>query len=150
MRRHQPARGRRNPTRTVYEGPSALTLAEAGILQDAILIVGGTVIVGVAGYLLWQWLNKNPGTPQDAIAQILGYHPGPGTTPGPPTQDFPGGANPSNTLPNPSTISGGAHGTQPWLPSGPVATNDPYSGTDLGTGGSQDPLGGAAGVTAYA
>lgn len=135
---------RRNPTRTVYAGPSALTMAEAGILQDIFLVA----LAGAAVYGIYWLLTRNAGTPEQAVKQMLGYQPGPGTTPGPVTPDAPGGANPQNTIPNPSWW-GNQNGLTPWAVPGPTASNDPYS-TELGSGSPQDPLGTAATATAYA
>lgn len=52
---------RANPSAT-YAGPSALTLAEAGLIQDAVLLVGGALVIGVAAYVVYYELTKNTGT----------------------------------------------------------------------------------------
>jgi hypothetical protein len=114
-------------------------MAEAGLIQD-VLLVG---LIGAGLYGLYYLLTRNAGTPQQAVAQMLGYQPGPGTAP-----PGPGGATPQNTIPNPSSWSGN-NGLTPWAPPGPTASNDPYS-TELGQGGGDYPIGGAATATAYA
>jgi hypothetical protein len=133
---------RRNPTRTYYEGPSALTLAEAGIIQDVFLVA----LAGAAVYGVYYLLTRNAGTSQQAVSQMLGYTPGPGTAP-----PGPGGATPQNTIPNPSVWSG-QNPVTPWVPPGPTASNDSsdsYS-TELGSGGGGDVLGPVSSITAYA
>lgn len=145
-RKPRASRSKRNPARIIETGPSALTLAEAGIIQDVFLVA----LAGAAVYGVYWLLTRNPGTPAQNVAQILGYTPGAGTTPGPATPDYPGGATPQNTIPNPSDLAGGAHGTQPWLPSGPTASSDGSYDTELGSGGSEDALGPVASSTAYA
>jgi hypothetical protein len=88
--------------RTVYAQPSALTLAEAGILQDAILLVGGALIVGVAGYVIWQKIQSAVPSVRTALPLLLPTTPG--VDPLPPI-DMPGGyvpvpftSGPDNTL----------------------------------------------------
>jgi hypothetical protein len=109
---------RRNPA-------SALRLAEAALIEDAVLITLGVVAVGAVAYLIYQQYQTATSAVAQAAAtkEVMGYTP-PSSAP--------------TTIPNPSVFSG-ANPLAPWLPPGPTASNDqPYT---IGPGGSSDPLG---------
>jgi hypothetical protein len=97
----------RNPTRVVYAGPSALTLAEAALIEDAVLAILGIGAAGLVVWLLWDQLTKNAGTQQQAMTQLLGYTPSPDS-------------GYATTIPNPSQMSE-SNPLAPWLPPGPTA-----------------------------
>jgi hypothetical protein len=106
---------RSNPERVYYVGPSALTMAEAGLIQDAVLIVAGAAGISLAAWIIYKLLTANAGTPQAAVSQMLGYTPGPGTAP-----PGPGGSTPQNNIPNPSWWSE-QNPLTPWVVPGPPA-----------------------------
>jgi hypothetical protein len=85
---------------------SALTLAEAGLIQDALLIGIGAGLAAIVGYILWQKYGLNSDQSQaDAAAQVQGYQPSP---------------QQGSTIPNPSVFSD-QNPLAPWLPIGPAA-----------------------------
>jgi hypothetical protein len=111
-------RRRRNPTRTVYAGPSAATLAEAGLIQDVVLVAAEVAGIGLLAWIVWKFLTSGQGTPEQAVSEMLGYSPGPGTAL--PANTPSGPATPQNTIPNPSTWSG-QNPLAPWVQPGPPA-----------------------------
>lgn len=94
----------RGPSR---ENPdSALTLAEAGLIQDVLLIGIGAGLAAIVGYVLWQKYGLNSDQSQEeAAAQVQGYMPSP---------------QQGGTIPNPSVFSD-QNPLAPWLPTGPAA-----------------------------
>jgi hypothetical protein len=71
--------------------PSIFQLAAAGALQDVILLAGGALIVGVAGYLIYQKMMASVPTVRNTLPLLLPTTPG--VDPLPPI-DMPGGPIP--------------------------------------------------------
>jgi hypothetical protein len=89
---------RRNPD-------SALTLAEAGLIQDVLLIGIGAGLAAIVGYVLWQKYGLNSDqSPEQAAEQVTGAP----------------GLYPPGSVPNPSVFSD-QNPLAPWLPIGPAA-----------------------------
>jgi len=88
-------------TRTVYVGPSAITLVEERLLFLAL----EAIALGVIGYLIYQRYGLNSEQSQEAATQEV--------TGGYPTND-------STTIPNPSVFSD-QNPVTPWMPPGPPA-----------------------------
>ena len=112
---------------------SAIKLAEAALIEDAVLLTLGVVAVGAVAYLVYQQYQQSTSAAAQAAAtkEVMGYTPP---------------SNAPTTIPNPSVFSG-ANPLAPWLPPSPTASNDqPYT---LGSGGSADPLGSTAGLAEY-
>jgi hypothetical protein len=90
-------------------------MVEAGLIQDTVLVVAGAAGIGLAAWIIYKLLTANAGTQQQAVAQVLGYTPSPGTAP-----PGPSGATPQTTIPDPSVFSG-QNPLAPWVPPGPAA-----------------------------
>jgi hypothetical protein len=89
---------KRNPT-------TVLQQVEVNLIQDAVLITAGVVIVGVVGYLIYQKLQSAVPTVRNTLPLLLSTTPG--VDPLPPI-DMPGRG--SETVPFTSDASGTTSG----------------------------------------
>lgn len=100
-----PGPGARTPYYRRRNPDSALTLAEAGLIQDVLLLGIGAGLAAVVGYVLWQKYGLNSDqTPEQAADEVTGAP----------------GQYPPGTIPNPSVFSD-QNPLAPWLPIGPAA-----------------------------